>query len=108
MEHARAGVLASLCLRGELQHRSHLGEGWRRPHHWYEGGLLVEFLAKADNDDVDELRVADDVTKFTELVADGLDALAVDVDGSIALGHVAELGVQCILPGVDVALKKLA
>ena len=107
MEHVRAGVLASLCLRSELQHRSHLGEGWRRMHHGYKGGLLVEPLAEIDDDDVDELRVADNVTKFVELVVDGLDALAVEVDRCIALGHIEKLGVQGVPPGVAVTLKEL-
>ena len=108
MKHPRARVLASLSVRGELQHGSYLGEGWWRPHHGDERGLLDEFVAKADDDDVDELRVADDVTKFTELVADGFDALVVEVDRGVALGHVAQLGVQNVLPSVAVALEKLA
>ena len=92
MKDMGARILACLSLYRKLQHRSHLGESGRRPHHGDERSLLVKFFVEPDDDDVDELRVADDVAKFTELVAYGLDVLAVEVDRSITLGHVAELG----------------
>ena len=71
MEDAGARILACLSFCGELQHRSHLGESGRRPHHGDERSLLVKVFVEPDDDDVDELRVTDDVTKFTELVVDG-------------------------------------
>ena len=108
MEHPGARILASLSFRSELQHGANFGEGWRRPHHGDEGGLLVEVLAETDHDDVDELRVADMIAEFTEFISYGFDALTEQTDWSIALRHVAELGVQHVLPGIAVALEQLA
>ena len=64
MEHLRTKDLASLSLRSELQHISHLREGRRRPHHGYEGGLLVEIFIEADDSDIDEPRVANGVVEL--------------------------------------------
>jgi hypothetical protein len=108
MEDFWARVLASLSFRRELQHGAYFGEGWGRPHHGDEGGLLVEILAEPNDNDVDELRVADGIAEFAKLVTDGLDALAEEVDRGIALGHVTKLGVQSVFPSVTIALKKLA
>ena len=108
MENRWARVLASLSVRRELQHGADFGKGWRRPHHGDEGGLLVQILARPDNDDVDELCVAVGITEFAKLIANGLDTLAEKIYRGIALGQVTKLGVQSALPSVAVALKKLA
>ena len=55
MKRTGTRLLAGVRLCGELQHREDLGEGGRRPHHGDEGGLFIELLVEADNDDVDEL-----------------------------------------------------
>ena len=107
MEDAGPRFFASLSFRGELKHGAHLGEGGRGPHHGDEGGLLVEVLAETDDDDVDELRVADRVAEFAKLVTDSLDALAEEIHRGIALGHVAKLGVRRVFLSVVVALKEL-
>ena len=57
-----------------------LGEGGTRTHHTDEGGLLLEPLAEADEEDVDELAIVDRITKFAEFIRDSLEALAVDAD----------------------------
>ena len=93
MEDPWARVLVSLSVRRELQHGADFGEGWRRPHHGDEGAMLVEILAQPDDDDVDELCVTDEITKFTKLVADGLDTLTEKIYRGIALGQVTKLGV---------------
>ena len=63
-----------------LEHRANLDEGGTRTHHRDEGGLLLQPLAEADEEDVDELAIVDRITKFAEFIRDRLEALAVDAD----------------------------
>ena len=49
-------------------------------HHRDEGGLLLEPLAEADEEDVKELAIVDRITKFAEFIRDRLEALALDAD----------------------------
>ena len=79
---------------GPLEDRAHLGKGWLGPHHWYERSLLVELFAEPDEEDVDELPIFNGITKFTEFVGDGPEALAVDTERGVALHRIPELGVE--------------
>ena len=51
-------------------------------------------LAELDKEDVDELPVFNGITKFTEFIDDGLEALAVDTERGVALHRIPELGVE--------------
>ena len=64
MENLGARLLARFGLGGELEHGMDFSKRGRWPHHGDERSLLVEILAQPDDDDVDELRITDDVTKF--------------------------------------------
>ena len=79
---------------GPLEDGAHLGKSWLRPHHGDEGGLLVELFAEPDEEDVDELPIFNGITKFTEFVGDGPEALAVDTERGVALHRIPELGVE--------------
>ena len=63
-----------------MEHRANLGEGGTRTHHRDKGGLLLEPLAEANKEDVDELAIIDRITKFVEFIRNRLEALAVDAD----------------------------
>jgi hypothetical protein len=76
-------------------------------HHRDEGGLFLKPLAKADEEDVDELAIVDRITNFAEFIRDRLEALAVDADGCITLHRVPKLGVEIVGASVDVVLEEL-
>ena len=76
-------------------------------HHRDEGGLLLEPLAEADEEDVDELAIFDRITKFAEFIRDRLEALAVDADWCITLHRILKLGVEVVGASVDVVLEEL-
>jgi hypothetical protein len=82
-----------------------LSKGRWRSHHRDKRLLLVEALAEADEQDLDELLVLYGVTKFTQFIDDGLEALTVDPHGRFALDGVPELRVERVYTGVDVVLK---
>jgi hypothetical protein len=69
--------------------------------------MFLKPLAKADEEDVDELAIVDRITKFAEFIRDRLEALAVDTDGCIALHRVPKLGVEIVGVSVDVVLEEL-
>jgi hypothetical protein len=64
-------------------------------------------VLETDEKGVDEGMVVDVITEFPKFIADGLDALAVDGDGGIALSAGAELDVKGIDARVGVVLKEL-
>lgn len=97
MKHLRTGGLAGLSLRLELKNRSDLGEAWVWSQHGDEGDLFLKLLAEPDKESVDEGTVIDGITKLPKFITDGLDALAENGDGGIALSAGAELDVE----GVD-------
>lgn len=90
------------------EHGADFGEGRRRPHHGDKGLLLVEALIETDEENLDELLVLNGIAEFTKFIGDGLDALAVDAHGRVALGGVPELYIERVDAGVDVVLEKLA
>ena len=92
---------------GPLEHRANLSKGGTRTHHRDEGGLFLEPLAEADEEDVYELAIVDRITKFTEFIRDRLEALVVDADGCITLHRVPKLGVEIVGASVDVVLEEL-
>ena len=92
---------------GPLEHRANLGEGGVRTHHRDEGGLFLEPLAEADEENVDELAIVDRITKFAEFIRDRLEELAVDADGCITLHRIPKLGVEIVSASVDVVLEEL-
>ena len=89
-----------------MEHRANLGEGGTRTHHRDKGGLLLEPLAEADEEDVDELAIVDRITKFTEFIHDRREALAVDAKRSISLYCAPELGVEDVGVSVNVVLEE--
>ena len=78
-----------------------------RTHHRDEGGLILEPLAEADKEDVDELAIIDRITKFAKFIRGRLEVLAVDADGCITLHHIPKLGVEIIGASIDVVLEEL-
>jgi hypothetical protein len=86
-----------LVLGLELQNRSHLGEARVRFQQRNKGNLLFKLIAEPDKKGVDECTVVNGITELPKFVADGLDALAKDGDGGVALSAGAELDVE----GVD-------
>ena len=92
---------------GPLEHRANLSEGGVQTHHRDEGGLFLEPLAEADEEDIDELAIIDRITKFTEFIRDRLEALAVDADGCITLHRIPKLGVEIVGTSVDIVLEEL-
>ena len=104
----RIGLLCSDGAIRPLQHGPCLiVKGWGS-HHGDERCLLVEALAEADEKNLDELAILDRVPKFTELVGDGLEALAVGADVGVALNGAAELRVEGVDASVNIVLKKLS
>ena len=89
-----ASVLVGLSTVGPLEDGAHLGKGSLGPHHGYERSLLVELFAVPDEEDVDKLPIFNGITKFTEFIDDGLEALAVDTERGVALHRIPELGVE--------------
>ena len=69
--------------------------------------MFLELLGEADEEGIDESTIFHAITKFAESVADGLDPLAEDGDGGIALGSGAKLGVEGIGASVAVVLEEL-
>jgi hypothetical protein len=96
-----------LILSFELQNRSYFGESWVGFHQRDEGDLLLKLFVETDEKGVDEGTVVDMITEFPKFVVDGLDALAVDGDGGIALSAGAELDVKGVDVRVGVVLKEL-
>jgi hypothetical protein len=69
--------------------------------------LLLKLFTETDEKGINEGTVVDVITEFLKFVADGLDALAVDGDGGIALSAGAELNVKGVDAQVGVVLKEL-
>jgi hypothetical protein len=103
----RTRGLASLILSFELQNRSHFGESWVRFQQRDEGDLLLKLIVETNEKGVDEGAVVDVITEFPKFVTDGLDALAEDGDGGVALSAGAELDVKSVDVRVGVVLKEL-
>jgi hypothetical protein len=85
----------------------HLAEGWWRPHHGDEGGLLLEALAEAGKKDVDQLPIRNRIPKFMAFIGGGLDQLVVDCQRGLSLDGVVELRVEAGDASVDVVLEEL-
>jgi hypothetical protein len=71
-----------MCDVGMLKQGPDLGERGSRLHHGDEVRLLIEALAETGNKDVDELAMNHGITEFVKLVGNGVEALAVRVDGA--------------------------
>jgi hypothetical protein len=63
---------------GQLEHGVHLAKGRWWPHHGDEGGLLLEAIAEAGEEDMDQLAIGNRVPKFAELIGCSFDPLTVD------------------------------
>lgn len=108
MEHLRrARRLACLCLSLKLQDGANIRKGWVRAQHGDEGNLLLKLFPETNEESVDEGPIVDVVAKFTQLVANGLDALAVDGDRRVALAAGAELDVERVNTRIGVVLEEL-
>lgn len=107
MKYLRTGSLARLILGLLLQNRSHLFEAGVGFHQRDEGNLLLKLFSEANEEGVDEGTVVDGIAELPKFVIDGLDALAEDGDGGVALRACAELNVESIDARVGVVLKKL-
>ena len=103
----QTGGLARLCHVLELQHRANLGEGRRRPHHWYKRDLLLELLTEANEERVDKGAIIHMIADLPNFIVDGLDALTEDSDRRVPLRDGAELRVQRVDSSVTVILKEL-
>jgi hypothetical protein len=77
----RACLHAGLRVVSTLEQGAHLDEGGAGLHHGDEGGLFLEPVAEPLEEDVDELKILNGITKFAELVGHSLDTLAVDAEG---------------------------
>ena len=69
--------------------------------------MILEPLAEADEEDIDELVIVDRITKFAKFIRNPLEALAVDADGCITLHRIPKLGVEIVGASVDVVLEEL-
>jgi hypothetical protein len=85
----------------------HLAEGWWRPHHGDEGGLLLEGLPEVGKKDVDQMAIGNRIPKFMAFIGGGLDQLVVDCERGLSLDGVAELGVEAGDAGIDFVLEEL-
>lgn len=106
MEEARSVRLARLVPLLHLEHRTRLDKSRQWAQERDQGGLLSEPLVKPAHESMKERAVGDHLAKLTEFVANGLDALTEDADGSIALGDGAELSVEGGNTSVAVVLEQ--
>ena len=99
--------LASLILLFLLEEGANLLEGGVGLEHGDEGLLLLELLAEADEESVDEGAIVDVIAEFTKFVTDSLDPLAENGDRGISLDGRTELGVEGVDARVGVVLEQL-
>ena len=70
--------------------------------------MLVELLSESNEEGIDESAIVHRFAELTKLIADSLEALAVDGDRGVPLAGCAKLGMKGIDPSIAVVLKKLS